>query len=231
MKTMGDVRHDRETEKTAQSRSDEVTGEPAAVPAAAPGTGDRSGRLDKPGTGYGQERPERAPALTPDAGRPDGGRLTSASAPTASDRGTSTSGTSASGASTSGTSASVATPASSSSGKPTVPAPRAGADPVGADTDSAEKAANADGADDLERLSRRMERAVGGFVDDPRRAVREADAVLEEATSRLTRLLEERRSTLRGSWHGDNGERTGTEELRVALTKYRDMTRQLLTSI
>lgn len=83
-------------------------------------------------------------------------------------------------------------------------------------------------ADEIDRLSRRMERAVGGFVDDPRRAVREADAVLDEAARRLVRVLEERRSTLRGSWHGDNGAKTGTEELRVALTKYRDMTRELL---
>jgi hypothetical protein len=73
-----------------------------------------------------------------------------------------------------------------------------------------------------------MERAVGGFVDDPRRAVREADAVLDEATRRLTRVLEERRNALRGSWHADDGAKTGTEELRVALAKYRDMTRELL---
>jgi hypothetical protein len=83
-------------------------------------------------------------------------------------------------------------------------------------------------AEEIDRLSRRMERAVGGFVDDPRRAVREADAVLDEAARRLVRVLEERRSALRGSWHGDNGDKTGTEELRVALTKYRDMTRELL---
>jgi len=102
---------------------------------------------------------------------------------------------------------------------PTTPAATPAAVPVG------------NGADELERLSRRLERAVGGFVDDPRRAVREADAVMDEAAARLTRLLEERRTALRGTWHGDNGERTGTEELRVALTKYRDMTRQLLTSL
>jgi hypothetical protein len=74
-----------------------------------------------------------------------------------------------------------------------------------------------------------MERAVGGFVDDPRRAVKEADAVLEDAAGRLARLLEERRQALRESWHADDDHvRAGTEELRVALTHYRDMTRQLL---
>ncbi|MBM9510637.1 hypothetical protein [Actinacidiphila acididurans] len=89
--------------------------------------------------------------------------------------------------------------------------------------------ARADGAAELDRLGRRMERAVGGFVDDPRRAVKEADAVLEEAAERLARLLAERRRTLRASWHADDGSRADTEELRVALTRYRDMTRQLLT--
>jgi hypothetical protein len=83
-------------------------------------------------------------------------------------------------------------------------------------------------AEEIDRLSRRMERALGGFVDDPRRAVREADAVLDEASRRLVRMLEERRSSLRESWQGDNGVKGGTEELRVALTKYRDMTRELL---
>jgi hypothetical protein len=109
-----------------------------------------------------------------------------------------------------------------------------GAKPVTSPTPTATAATTtgaADAANDVDRLSRRMERAVGGFVDDPRRAVREADAVLDEAAARLTRMLEERRTALRGSWHGDNGDKTGTEELRVALTKYRDMTRQLLTSI
>ena len=83
-------------------------------------------------------------------------------------------------------------------------------------------------ADEIDRLNRRLERAIGGFVDDPRRAVREADAVLDETTARLTRLLDEQRHALRESWHGDHGSRSGTEELRVALTGYRDITRQLL---
>jgi hypothetical protein len=82
--------------------------------------------------------------------------------------------------------------------------------------------------DGLGGLNQRMERAIGDFVDDPRRAVREADAVLDEAAKRLTRLLEERRTSLRGTWHDDNGTSTGTEELRVALTHYRDLTHRLL---
>ncbi|WP_328463585.1 hypothetical protein [Streptomyces sp. NBC_00448] len=75
-------------------------------------------------------------------------------------------------------------------------------------------------------LSERMEHAVGGFVDDPRGAVREAETVLDEAAQRLTRMLEQRRESLRASVHGVS--EPDTEELRIALTHYRDMTRKLL---
>ncbi|MEV6009672.1 hypothetical protein AB0M29_23035 [Streptomyces sp. NPDC051976] len=94
-------------------------------------------------------------------------------------------------------------------------------------------------AEEIDRLGRRMDRAVGGFVDDPRRAVREADSVLEETVSRLAALVEERQRVLRASWDpkgtaggaddGPAGPRPGTEELRIALTRYRDLTRQLLS--
>lgn len=84
-------------------------------------------------------------------------------------------------------------------------------------------AAKGDRTADIDRLSRRMDRAVGGFVDDPQRAVREADAVLDEAAG----LIERRREELRKDW--DGGRDTDTEKLRVALTHYRDLTRQLIS--
>jgi hypothetical protein len=83
--------------------------------------------------------------------------------------------------------------------------------------------AKGDRTADIDRLSRRMDRAVGGFVDDPQRAVREADAVLDEAAG----LIERRREELRKDW--DGGRDTDTEKLRVALTHYRDLTRQLIS--
>lgn len=76
-----------------------------------------------------------------------------------------------------------------------------------------------------EGLSRRMDRAVGGFVDDPKGAVREADAVLDEAA----RLLARRREELRRGWDGSGaGSGADTEQLRLALTRYRDLTRQVI---
>jgi hypothetical protein len=70
-----------------------------------------------------------------------------------------------------------------------------------------------------------MDRAVGGFVDDPKGAVREADAVLDEAA----RLLARRREELRRGWDGSGaGSGADTEQLRLALTRYRDLTRQVI---
>jgi hypothetical protein len=81
------------------------------------------------------------------------------------------------------------------------------------------------GGSGAEGLSRRMERAVGGFVDDPRGAVREADAVLDEAA----RLLARRREELRRGWDGPGaGSGVDTEQLRLALARYRDLTRQVI---
>ncbi|WNI15336.1 hypothetical protein [Actinacidiphila sp. ITFR-21] len=119
------------------------------------------------------------------------------------------------------------TPTTASAGARPRTAPSDGTD-KGTDNGSAVARSDSAAAGDPDQLNRRMERALGGFVDDPRRAVREADAVLDEAVRRLTRVIEERRDSLRGSWHDDNGDKTGTEELRVALTRYRDLTHELL---
>ncbi|WP_051951529.1 hypothetical protein [Actinacidiphila yeochonensis] len=77
-------------------------------------------------------------------------------------------------------------------------------------------------------LAERMEHAVGGFVDDPKGAVAEAESVLDEAAARLVRMVEERRTSLHDSWQGHQGSGSDTEELRVALTRIRDMSRKLL---
>jgi hypothetical protein len=77
-------------------------------------------------------------------------------------------------------------------------------------------------------LAARMDHAIGGFVDDPKGAVSEAESVLDEAAQRLVRMVEDRRASLHESWQGADGSGAGTEELRVALTRIRDMARHLL---
>ena len=76
-----------------------------------------------------------------------------------------------------------------------------------------------------------MRHAVGGFVDEPRASVEEADHVLEELAARFTDAVARRRRTLRTSWQatgaGENAT-ADTEQLRLALRDYREMTERLL---
>lgn len=76
-------------------------------------------------------------------------------------------------------------------------------------------------------LEERLQHAMGTFVDEPRKSVEEADAVLEQVARQLTEKLAERRRTLRSTWQNDDA-KADTEDLRVALTHYRDLTQQLL---
>ncbi|MFI0979131.1 hypothetical protein ACH4SP_19275 [Streptomyces sp. NPDC021093] len=78
-----------------------------------------------------------------------------------------------------------------------------------------------------DKLGLRLQQAVNHFVDEPRRAVEEADHVLEEATRHVAETLAEHRRSLRGAWESEDRE-AETEELRVALRKYREVTERLL---
>ncbi|MDT0571272.1 hypothetical protein RM704_28065 [Streptomyces sp. DSM 3412] len=85
--------------------------------------------------------------------------------------------------------------------------------------------------DESDKLTLRMQHAVGGFVDGPRSAVEEADHVLEEVTARFTDAMTRRRRTLRNSWEttaDDRATATDTEQLRLALRDYRELTERLL---
>ncbi|MEV2247333.1 hypothetical protein [Streptomyces sp. NPDC049970] len=80
---------------------------------------------------------------------------------------------------------------------------------------------------DQEKLAQRMHHAVADFVESPRRAVEEADSTFEQIVSGLTEALTERRRALRASWQEQDTE-AQTEELRIALQRYRDLGEQLL---
>ncbi|WP_327121590.1 hypothetical protein OG206_29955 [Streptomyces sp. NBC_01341] len=81
--------------------------------------------------------------------------------------------------------------------------------------------------DDQEKLSQRMQQAVSDFVESPRRAVEEADSTFDQIVSGLTEALTERRRVLRVGWQEQDTE-AQTEELRIALQRYRDLSEQLL---
>ncbi|MFD0443954.1 hypothetical protein ACFQ10_18170 [Streptomyces indonesiensis] len=78
-------------------------------------------------------------------------------------------------------------------------------------------------------LTQRLRYAVSGFVDSPRGAVEEADALLVEVANRLTDLLAERRATLRAAWHEEDAVSSETEELRLAMRGYRNVLERLIS--
>ena len=65
-----------------------------------------------------------------------------------------------------------------------------------------------------------------GFVDEPRRAVEQADALVAEVIKRLANSFAEERSKLEGQW--GRGDDVSTEDLRVSLRRYRSFFDRLL---
>ncbi|WP_425245140.1 hypothetical protein [Streptomyces sp. NEAU-NA10] len=88
--------------------------------------------------------------------------------------------------------------------------------------------------EECDKLTSRIQHAVAEFVDRPRDAVEEADHVLEELAARFTDAVNSRRRTLRGSWQLAEGAKddtvttADTEQLRLALRDYRELTERLL---
>ena len=66
-----------------------------------------------------------------------------------------------------------------------------------------------------------------GFVDEPRRAVEQADTLVAEVIKRLAETFAEERSNLEEQW-GRGGE-ADTEDLRIALQRYRSFFDRLLS--
>jgi hypothetical protein len=73
----------------------------------------------------------------------------------------------------------------------------------------------------------RWEAIQTGFVDEPRAAVEQADALVSQITSRLTEVFTRERQSLEQVWaRGDNA---STEDLRIALKRYRAFFDRLLS--
>lgn len=83
--------------------------------------------------------------------------------------------------------------------------------------------------EEREAYAARIQQAVTGFVEDPHRAVREADAAFEEVVASLGAALAERGRRLRAGKDGsDQASGAETEDLRIALQHYRDLTERLV---
>ena len=82
--------------------------------------------------------------------------------------------------------------------------------------------------DELTGFRSRWDGIQSGFVDEPRQAVEQADALVADVVDRLTAGFSDARSRLEEQWA--KGEDASTEELRVALTRYRSFFKRLLAA-
>ena len=80
---------------------------------------------------------------------------------------------------------------------------------------------------ELEGLRTRWKEIQTGFVDEPRKAVEQADGLVASAMKRLAEVFAEERSGLEKQW--DRGDSVSTEDLRVALQRYRTFFDRLLS--
>jgi hypothetical protein len=84
-------------------------------------------------------------------------------------------------------------------------------------------------AEDSDRFEQRWNGIQTSFVDEPRRAVEQADTLVAELMQQLASGFSETRSRLEAQWDND-GDEVSTEDLRVALTRYRSFFNRLLSA-
>lgn len=80
--------------------------------------------------------------------------------------------------------------------------------------------------DVVEKLTAKWNEIQTGFVDEPRRAVQQADGLVTDAIEGLTQSFSSERARL--EVHADRGGDVSTEDLRLALQRYRAFFSRLL---
>ena len=80
---------------------------------------------------------------------------------------------------------------------------------------------------DLSGLRSRWDDVQAAFVDNPKECVQKADTLVAEVVEQLTTGFSDARSRLEAQWA--RGEKVSTEDLRVALKRYRDFFQRLLS--
>jgi hypothetical protein len=81
-------------------------------------------------------------------------------------------------------------------------------------------------SNELTDLRARWDKAQIGFVDEPRSAVKQADELVATVVKRLSEQFAAERSDLEHQW--DRGDSVNTEDLRLALRRYRTFFDRLL---
>jgi hypothetical protein len=82
-------------------------------------------------------------------------------------------------------------------------------------------------ADETESFRSRWQAIQGAFVDEPRGAAEDADRLVAELMARLAETFSEERSRLEAAW--GKGDEVSTEDLRVALQRYKSFFNRLLS--
>jgi hypothetical protein len=83
-------------------------------------------------------------------------------------------------------------------------------------------------ADDIDDLGLRWTELQSRFVDEPQDAVQGADALVAELMQRLATMFAGEREKLEAQW--SSGDEVSTEDLRVALQRYRSFFQRLLAA-
>ncbi|WP_392674533.1 hypothetical protein [Streptomyces sp. LN785] len=84
------------------------------------------------------------------------------------------------------------------------------------------------GSDEAEAFKSKWQAVQTAFVDDPQDAVRTADALVAEVMQTLARSFASRKEGLESQW--GRGEEVLTEDLRIALQRYRSFFNRLLSA-
>jgi len=82
------------------------------------------------------------------------------------------------------------------------------------------------GGQEMQRFSAQWTSIQAAFVDDPRKAVEQADRLVEEVIQHMSKTFSSERQKLEGQW--SRGDQVSTEDLRVALQRYRQFFQSLL---
>ncbi len=82
------------------------------------------------------------------------------------------------------------------------------------------------GNQEMDRFSSQWTRVQAAFVDDPKKAVEEADKLVQEVIQHLSQTFASERQKLEGQ--RSRGDSASTEDLRVALQRYRQFFQSLL---
>lgn len=80
---------------------------------------------------------------------------------------------------------------------------------------------------ELQELRERWNGVQAAFVDEPRKAVEQADTMVASAMKRLAEVFAQERAKLEKQW--DKGDDVSTEDLRLALQRYRSFFHRLLS--